>query len=99
MSCLISFVWSSPGCEQRSVSENFKMIMYASAGNRTRDLLLSSVSLQPLGYRERYRHVVRTFTVLFDQTILQELCIVCKGYIENKNERTLLTYSFVIDTI
>ena len=35
----------------------------------------------------------------FDQTILQELCIVCKGYIENKNERTLLTYSFVIDTI
>ena len=45
MSCLISFVWSSPGCEQRSVSENFKMIMYASAGNRTRDPLLSSVSL------------------------------------------------------
>ena len=45
MSCLISFVWSSPGCEQRSVSENFKMIIYASAGNRTRDPLLSSVSL------------------------------------------------------
>ena len=35
----------------------------------------------------------------FDQTILQELCIVCKGYIENKNERTLFAYSFVIDTI
>ena len=35
----------------------------------------------------------------FDQTLLQELCIVCSGYIENKNERTLLTYSFVIDTI
>ena len=31
--------------------------------------------------------------------ILQELCIVCKGYIENKNERTLLIYSFVIDAI
>ena len=45
LSCLISFVWSSPGCEQRSVSENFKMIMYVSAGNRTRDPLLSSVSL------------------------------------------------------
>ena len=29
----------------------------------------------------------------------QELCIVCKGYVENKNKRTLLTYSFVIDTI
>ena len=54
---------------------------------------------KPLGYRERYRHVVRTFTVLFYQTILQELCIVCTAYIENKNERTLLTYSFVIDTI
>ena len=40
MSCLISFVWSSLGCEQRSVSENFKMIMYASAGNRTRNPLL-----------------------------------------------------------
>ena len=48
---------------------------------------------------ERYRHVVRTFTVLFDQTILQELCLVCKGYIENKNKRILFTYSFVIDTI
>ena len=48
---------------------------------------------------ERYRHVVRTFTLLFDQTVLQELCIVCKGYIENKNERILFTYSFVIDTI
>ena len=35
----------------------------------------------------------------FDQTILQELCIVCKGYVENKNKRTLFTYSFVIDTI
>ena len=45
MSCLISFVWYSPGCEQRSVSENFKMIMYNSAGNRTRDPLLSSVSV------------------------------------------------------
>ena len=33
------------------------------------------------------------------KTILQELCIVCKAYIENKNERTLFTYSFVIDTI
>ena len=76
-------VWFSPGCEQHSVSENFKMIMYASAGNRTRDPLLFSVSLLPLGYRERNRHVVRTFTVLFDQTILQELCIVCcvKGFI------------------
>ena len=31
------------GCAQRSVSKNFKMIMYASAGNRTRDPLLSSV--------------------------------------------------------
>ena len=31
--------------------------------------------------------------------IKQELCIVCKGYVENKNERTLLTYSFVIGTI
>ena len=30
---------------------------------------------------------------------LQELCIVCKGYVENQNKRTLLTYSFVIDTI
>ena len=29
------------------------MIMYGSAGNRTRDPLLSSVSLLPLGYRER----------------------------------------------
>ena len=46
-----------------------------------------------------YHFDVRTFTVLFDQTILQELCIVCKGYIENKNELTLFTYSFVIDTI
>ena len=35
----------------------------------------------------------------FYQTILQELCIVCKGYVENKNERTLFAYSFVIDTI
>ena len=35
----------------------------------------------------------------FDQTILQELCIVCKGYVENKNKRTLFTYSFMIDTI
>ena len=35
----------------------------------------------------------------FYQTVLQELCIVCKGYIENKNERTLFAYSFVIDTI
>ena len=26
-------------------------------------------------------------------------CIVCKGYVENKNKRTLLTYSFVIDII
>ena len=26
MSCLISFVWYSPGCEQRSVSENLKMV-------------------------------------------------------------------------
>ena len=41
----------------------------------------------------------RTFTVLFDQTILQELCIVCKGYVENKSKRTLFIYSFVIDTI
>ena len=39
---------------------------------------------KPLGHRERYRQVVRTFTILFDQTILQELCIVCKAYIENK---------------
>ena len=38
-------------------------------------------------------HVVRTFTVLFDEEILQELCIVCEGYIENKNKRTLFTYS------
>ena len=99
MSCLISFVWYSPVCEQRSVSENFKMIMYASAGNRTRDPFLSSVSLSPLSYREIYQHGVRTLTVLFDQTILQELCIVCKGYVENKIKRTFLTYSFVIDTI
>ena len=48
---------------------------------------------------ERYRHVVRTFTVLFDQTILPKQCIVCKGCKENKNERILFTYSFVIDTI
>ena len=40
------------------------------------------------------RHVVRTFAVLFEETILQELCNVCKGYIENKNKRTVLTYSF-----
>ena len=73
--------------------------MYASAGNRTLDPLHSSVSLYPLDYRERYRHVVRTFTVLFEETILQELCIVCKGYIENKNKRTWFIYSFVIDTI
>ena len=39
------------------------------------------------------------YIVLFYQPILQELCIVCKGYIENKHERTLFTYSFVIDTI
>ena len=45
------------------------------------------------------KHVVRTFTVLFEETILQELCIVCKGYIENKIKRTLLANSFVIDTI
>ena len=75
------------------------MIMYASAGNRSRDPLLSSVSLKQLGYRERYRHVVRSFTKLFDQTIPQELCIVCKAYKQNKNKRTLFTYSFVIDTI
>ena len=31
--------------------------------------------------------------------ILQDLCIVCKGYVKNKNKRTLFTYSFVIDTI
>ena len=31
--------------------------------------------------------------------ILQELCIVYKGYVENKNKRTLFTYIFVIDTI
>ena len=24
---------------------------------------------------------------------------MCKGYVENKNERTLFAYSFVIDTI
>ena len=35
----------------------------------------------------------------FYQTILQELCIVCKGYLENKNKRTLFPNSFVIDTI
>ena len=35
----------------------------------------------------------------FEETILQELCIVCKGYIENKNKRTLFTYSSVIDII
>ena len=46
MNVMLDFIlWSSLGCEQRSVSENFKMIMYASAGNRTRDPLLSSVSL------------------------------------------------------
>ena len=49
--------------------------------------------------RERYRHVVRTFTVHFEETMLQELRIVCKGYTENKNKRTLFTCSFVIDTI
>ena len=31
--------------------------------------------------------------------MLQKLCVVCKGYIENKNKRTLLTSSFAIDTI
>ena len=31
--------------------------------------------------------------------MLQELCIMYKGYIENKNKRTLFTYSFAIDTI
>ena len=45
MSCLISFAWSSPSCYQRDINEKFKMIMYASAGNRTCDPLLSSVSL------------------------------------------------------
>ena len=44
-------------------------------------------------------HVVRTLTVLCEDTILQELCIVGKGYIENKNKRTLFTYSFAIDAI
>ena len=38
-----SFVWSSPRCEQRSVSEKFKMIIYASAGNQTSDPLVSIV--------------------------------------------------------
>ena len=37
------------------------------------------------------------FESMFQQE--RNLCIVCKGYIENKNERTLFTYSFVIDTI
>ena len=36
---------------------------------------------------------------LLQYFLLQELCIVCKGYIENKNEGTLFAYSFVIDTI
>ena len=43
--------------------------------------------------------LLQPLTVLFEETILQELCIVCKGYIENKNKRTLFIYSFVIDTI
>ena len=35
----------------------------------------------------------------FEETILQELCIVYKRYIKNKNKRTLFSYTFVIDTI
>ena len=34
-----------PCCEQREVSEKFKMKIYASAGNLTSDPLISSVSL------------------------------------------------------
>ena len=45
MSCLILFVWSSPNCEQREESAKLKMKICASAGNRTNNLLLSSVSL------------------------------------------------------
>ena len=29
----------------------------------------------------------------------QELCVLCKRYIENKQVRTMFTYNFVIDTI
>ena len=41
-----------------------------------------------------YQNLYSTF-----RSILQEICVVCKWYIENQNKRTLFTYSFVIDTI
>ena len=97
ISCLISFVWSSPSCNQRDISEIFKMIKYASAGNRTSDPLLSSVSISPLGYRGCWQPVNKTFSVLIYATILQELCVVYKGiYRKRKINQYLLTVSWLI---
>ena len=52
-----------------------------------------------LAIRRDIDMLLKLLQYFFYQTILQELCIVCKGYIENKNKRTLFTYTFVIDTI
>ena len=72
------------------------MIIYASAGNRISDPLLSSVSLKPLGYLGCWCHVNKTFTVLIYATILQELCVVCKGiYRKRKINHCLLTVSLL----
>ena len=95
MSCLISFVWSSPSCYQRDISEKFKMLMYASTGNRTSEPI--RVFLLPLGYRGCWRQVNKKFTLLIYATILQELCVVYKGiYRKRKINHCLLTVSWLI---
>ena len=61
-----------------------KSTMYASCGNRTSDLLLSSVSLLPLGY---WRHVNKNLQYLFTLRYYKNSVWCAKGYIENKNTK------------
>ena len=61
MSCLISFVWDSPSCEEREASKNAKMKIYVSIVNK-----------RPLAYQSGAcdRSATPTGYVLNSNTIL-----------------------------
>ena len=87
MSCLISFERCQSNCEEHGKSEHYqKFLSMVGFEPPTPHPLPSSVSLSPLGYRDIWRHEIRTFTVLITLWYYKFSVWCAKAYKENKNK-------------
>ena len=95
MSCLISFfVWSSPSCLQRDISWTFKMIIHATAGNRTSDPRLPSCHSNHSAIGVVDDMWIKLLQYLFTLRYYKNSVLCVTGYIESKKKRIIAYLQF-----